>query len=141
MRFLIAKDQESAFSINHHTEMDLLPMEQLVRAHSPWHWLHYNKHLVLDPLPQVIRRGIHLTYMRDRDSYQALRGDQPKWQCAKVGLLNNLWTLNHSSLRAKAYAHRLIYDKGWHGGNQGKSDSPATHTQDKWFFFYKINST
>jgi hypothetical protein len=80
-------------------------MEQLVRTHSPWHCLHSNGHLDLDPHPQVIRRGINLTYMRDRDSYRAQRGEQPKWQYAKVGLLNDLWTLNHSSLRAKAYAH------------------------------------
>jgi hypothetical protein len=129
---LIAKNQESAFSVNHHTEMDLLPLEQLVRTHSSWHWLRANGHLVLEPLPQVIRRGTHLTYMRDRDSYRAHRGEQPKWQYAKVGLLNDLWKLNNSSLRAKAYAHRMVYDKGWHGGNRGKTAAPTTHTQEEW---------
>jgi len=70
--------------------------------------------------------------MRDRDSYRAQRGDQPKRQYAKVGLLNDLWTLNHSSLGAKAYAHRLVYDKEWHGGNRGKTEAPTTHTQEEW---------
>ena len=34
---LIAKNQETAFS-NDHLEMDLLPIEQLVRTSSPWYW-------------------------------------------------------------------------------------------------------
>ena len=128
---LIAKNQESAFS-HDHLEMDLFPIEQLVRSSSPWHWVHSNGHLALEPLLQLIRKGTHLTYMRDRDRYRAQRGDPPKWQYAKVGLLNDTWKLNHSSLRAKAYAHRLIYDKGWHGGNRGKAPTPATNTPEEW---------
>jgi len=128
---LIAKNQESAFSYDH-VEMDLLPIEQLVWSSSPWHWALSNGHLALEPLLQLIRKGTHLSYMRDRDRYQAQRGNPPKWQYAKVGLLNDTWKLNHSSLRAKAYAHRLIYDKGWHGRNRGKAPTSTTNTPEEW---------
>jgi len=36
---LIAKNLKSAFSYDH-LEMDLLPMEQLIRSSSEWHWAH-----------------------------------------------------------------------------------------------------
>jgi len=112
--------------------MELLPIEQLVRTHSPWHWIYFIGHIALESLHQIIRRGIQLTHLRDRDRFRAQRGDPPKWQYAKVGLLNDLWNLNHSSLRSEFYAHRLIYDKGWHGGNRGKTVAPITHTQEDW---------
>ena len=86
----IAKNQETAFS-NDHLEMELLPIEQLIRTSSTWHWAHSNGHLVLEPLLQLIRKGTHLIY-------RAQRGDPPKWQYAKVGLLNDAWRLNHSTL-------------------------------------------
>ena len=54
----IAKNQESAFSTNHHTEMNLVPMEQLVRTHSPWHWLHSNRIV----LSQIL---FHRSYPRE----------------------------------------------------------------------------
>jgi len=57
---LIAKNQESAFSYDH-LEMDLLPIEQTVRSSSPWHWVHSNCHLALEPLLQLIRKGTHLS--------------------------------------------------------------------------------
>ena len=26
----------------------------------------------------------------------------------------------------------MVYDKGWHGGNRGKTEAPTTHTQEEW---------
>jgi len=46
----IAKNQESAISVNHHFEIDLLLMEHLARTQSPWRWTHSNGHIVLEPL-------------------------------------------------------------------------------------------
>ena len=49
--------------------------------------------------------------MKDRDNFRAKREKPIKWQYAKVGLINGLWKPEKSSLKKKAYGHRLIYDK------------------------------
>ncbi len=63
--------------------------------------------------------------MEDSDKPRASRDEPLKWQYAKLGLLLPLWKM-------KAYSHRLIYDKGWHGGNRKKAAAPDTTTEEEW---------
>ena len=128
---LIAKNDDSYFS-NSHLEWSLLPVEQLVLTHSKWHWVNESGHLLLESLPKTLQKHIHLQYMRDRDDYRAKREQPIKWQYAKVGLINDLWKPEKSSLKKKAYGHRLIYDKGWHGGNRAKANAPEGQTVEEW---------
>ena len=128
---LIAKNDCNHFS-HIHMELPLLPLETIIRKHSQWHWIRESGHLLLDPLPKAIQSHIHLQYMKDRDKYRAARQKPIKWQYAKVGLIDPLWKPTKSSLKKKAYGHRLLYDKGWHGGNRSKSKPPATHTEEEW---------
>jgi hypothetical protein len=128
---LIAKNDSREYSRNH-LEWSLLPLERIVRSNSKWHWIQNTGHLLLDSLPKAIQAYTHLQYMKDRDEYRAKRELPIKWQSAKVGLINDLWKPAKSTLKAKAYAYRLTYDKGWHGGNRGKSAAPDTQTEEEW---------
>ena len=128
---LIAKNDILSFS-DTHMEWSLLPLEQIIRKHSKWHWLKKSGHLLLVSLPQALQTTTHLQYMMDRDDYRADRELPIKWQYAKVGLVNDLWKPNKASLKKLAYGYRLIYDKGWHGGNRSKAAPPPTHTAEEW---------
>jgi hypothetical protein len=69
--------------------------------------------------------------MRDRDGFRTQRDLPWKWQYAKVGLIDDLWKNRHT-LKSKAYSYRLIYDKGWHGGNRSKANTPDALTREEW---------
>jgi hypothetical protein len=128
---LLAKNDTSVFSDIHRT-IPIGEIESLVRRHSRWHWITDKGHLLLESLPKTLQNNIHPQYMRTRDNYRADRGLPIKWQYAKVGLINDLWKPEKASLRKRAFGYRLVYDKGWHGGNRGKAATPSTHTTEEW---------
>ena len=41
-----------------------------------------------------------------------------------MGMIEHVWHPNKLSLSKRASTHRIVYDKGWHGGNRAKSPSP-----------------
>jgi hypothetical protein len=96
----------------------------LIKAHHHWHWVTEDGHLSLEPLRQTLRRHTHLSYMSQRDGFRAKRGAPPKWQGAHMGMIEHVWHPNKLSLSMRASTHRIVYDKGWHGGNRAKSPSP-----------------
>ena len=62
--------------------------------------------------------------MIQRDAYRIERGDGIKWQYAHMGFIEDVWHPNKLSLLKRATVHRLIYDKGFHGGNRAKMKQP-----------------
>jgi len=128
---LLAKKVGATFA-DSQLEWPILPLEQIVRKHSRWHWIKTTGHILLDPLLKAIQSSTHYQYMTKRDGYRAARQQPIKWQCAKVGLVQPLWKPEKTSLLKRAYGHRLLYDKGWHGGNRGKAAPPLSHTAEEW---------
>jgi len=63
--------------------------------------------------------------MTQRDGYRAKRGAPSKWQGADMGMIEHIWHPNKHSLSKRASTHRIVYDKGWHGGNRAKASSSA----------------
>lgn len=47
-------------------------------------------------------------------------------------MIADVWQLSGLSLRQRATLNRLLYDKGWHGGNRAKAKCPDQHTQEEW---------
>ena len=56
----------------------------------------------------------------------------PKWQLAHMSFIEPVWHPNKLSLSKRASMHRLIYDKGWHGGNRRKSAPPTEIEVAQW---------
>ena len=67
-----------------------------------------------------------------RDAYRIDRGDGIKWQQAHMGLVDDVWHLNRLSLTKRATIHRLLYDKGHHGGNRAETTKPAEIEEAVW---------
>ena len=63
----------------------------------------------------------HRKYISTRDSYRIDRGAEFKWHNANYGLLVDVWQLSAQFFSKRASINRLIYNKGWHGGNQSKT--------------------
>jgi len=99
-------------------------LEDLIKAHHHWHWVTADGHLSLEPLRQTLRRQSHLSYMNQRDDYRAQRKSPPKWQGSNIEMIEHVWHPNKLSHSNRASTHRIVYDKGWLGGNRAKSLSP-----------------
>ena len=127
----IAKNNTLSFSA-HHIDWQIQPLEDLVKLHPSWHWIAEDNHLALEPLRYILRRQTHLSYMIRRDAYRIDRGDGIKWQQAHMGLVDDVWHLNRLSLTKRATIHRLLYDKGHHGGNRAKTTKPAEIEEAVW---------
>jgi len=60
------------------------------------------------------------------------RGQDEKWQDVHLGLIEDVWKTRKLKMGKKATINRLIWDKGWHGGNRAKSITPKHTTEEAW---------
>ena len=107
-------------------------LEEIVKRYSPWHWISTEKHILLEPILDILQRREHQQYLQNRDAIRINRGEGFKWHSAHYGLIADVWQLSGLSLRQRATLNRLLYDKGWHGGNRAKAKCPDQHTQEEW---------
>ena len=127
----IAKNNVLSFSA-HHIDWPIQPLEDLVKLHPSWHWIDKDDHLALESLRHILRRQTHWSYMTQRDAYRIERGDGIKWQYAHMGMIADVWHPSNLSLSKRASVHRLVYDKGHHGGNRAKITTPAELEEAAW---------
>ena len=59
-------------------------------------------------------------YLARRDEYRAERGDPPVWAGTKVAFAARQYQLKDNPRGELARRVRVIWDKGWHGGNKAK---------------------
>jgi hypothetical protein len=127
----IAKNNSCSFS-THHVEWPLQHLETLVKLFPSWHWVDREGHLALEPLRRILCRQTHFSYMIQRDDYRLKRGDGIKWQYAHMGLVEDIWHPARLPLSKRASVHRLLYDKGFHGGNRAKIRTPVDVDEEAW---------
>jgi exonuclease III len=107
-------------------------LETLAMNLSPWHWVSKDKHLLLEPVQQLIQNTTINAYLIDRDIYRVKRGQDEKWQDAHLGLIEDVWKTRKLKMGKQATINRLIWDKGWHGGNRAKATTPSHLAEDAW---------
>ena len=127
----ISKNNPHSFS-EHHVDWPIQPLEDLVKLYPSWQWIDKDDHISLEPLRHILRRQTHWSYIARRDAYRIDRGDGMKWQHAHMGLVEDIWHLSRLPLTKRAAVHRLLYDKGHHGGNRAKTMTPADIEEAVW---------
>jgi hypothetical protein len=127
----IAKNNVCSFS-THHVTWPFSYLETLVKLYPSWHWVDKDGHLALEPLRRILSRQTHFTYMTRRDEFRSKRGQGIKWQYAHMGLVDDTWHISRLSLSKRASIHRLLYDKGFHGGNRAKIKLPVEVEEENW---------
>jgi len=115
-----------------HLRWPVPELETMVMNLSPWHWISKDRHLLLEPLQQLIQNTTINAYLIDRDIYRVKRGQDEKWQDAHLGLIEDVWKTRKHKMGKQATINRLIWDKGWHGGNRAKSIIPNHTTEAAW---------
>ena len=72
----------------------------------------------------VMQETLHLHYLTERDAYRIERGELPKWEHdSTMEHAAIVFELSRSSPAEAAAKTRIMYDKGFHGGNRAKDDS------------------
>ena len=115
-----------------HISWPISSLEVLAMEQSPWHWISEDNHLLLEPLHSIFMRMEHQQYITSRDTFRIDRGQELKWSGAHYGFLSDVWKLPSLSLSKRASVNRLIYDKGWHGGNRAKAKCPSDKEREEW---------
>ena len=84
---------------------------------------------VCNPYPHVARTALH-QYLETREEYSAEIGRNSDWVDTSAAFAARCWKLRQRSLRSRAFALRIIWDKGLHGGNRskGSNHSPPLFT-------------
>ena len=71
-------------------------------------------------------------YLIDRDIYRVRRGLEEKWQEVHLGFIEDVWKTRKLRMGKLATMNRLLWDRGWHGGNRTKTTCPAGATEEEW---------
>ena len=73
-------------------------------------------------IPKDIRRRRQERYLSDRDGYRAKRGASPVWAGTRGAFAAAQYELTKVHRGELARRVRVIWDKGWHGGNIAKEE-------------------
>jgi hypothetical protein len=84
---------------------------------------------VCNPYPHLARSALN-QYLETREEYSAEIGRNSDWMDTSAAFAARCWKLRQRSLRSRAFALRIIWDKGLHGGNRSKgfNHSPSLFT-------------
>jgi hypothetical protein len=74
-----------------------------------------------NPYPHIAQAQLQ-QYLEARESYSAGLQRNRDWQRVSSSFAARCWRLNALSLKGRAAALRVIWDKGMHGGNRSKGD-------------------
>ena len=70
-----------------------------------------------------LQQSLWITYLSERDNYRRARGATPKWvDDSSMRHAASVYDLKIASESSAATKVRIIYDKGFHGGNRAKDD-------------------
>jgi hypothetical protein len=127
----LAKGDEDSWA-RKHLRWPIKDLENLVMAKSTWHWISSERHLLLEPMQQLIQTKILEVYLIDRDIFRVGRGLEEKWQDVHLGFIEDVWNTKKLKMGKMATVNRLIWDRGWHGGNRAKTICPAETTKEEW---------
>ena len=87
-----------------------------------WMWVDVNGTPIATSVLDTIRERRLEKYLADRDGYRAARGKPPIWVGTKPAFASLQYKLDKSHRGDMGRRVKIIWDKGWHGGNIGKSD-------------------
>jgi len=91
-----------------HLSWPIPELETLEMNYSHWHWISKDKHLLLEPLQQLIQYTTINAYFIDRDIYRVKRGQGEKWQDAHLGLIDDVWKTRKLKMGKQAIISRLF---------------------------------
>jgi hypothetical protein len=104
-----------------HRELGVTEILQGLAKDPLWMWVDVNGTPITASIPNTIREKRFEKYLFDRDGYRAMRGEPPIWDGTKAAFASLQFQLNKTSRGDRGRRVRIIWDKGWHGGNIAKS--------------------
>ena len=105
-----------------HKELSVTEILQALGKDPLWMWVDVNGTPITTSVPDTIRERRLEKYLADRDGYRAARGKPPIWVGTKPAFASLQYKLDKSHRGDMGRRVKIIWDKGWHGGNIGKSD-------------------
>ena len=80
----------------------------------------------------IIQATLHRQYLQERDAFREARGESPVWQLdSSMAHAALMYGLRKAPSNSASTIIRLIYDKGYHGGNRAKNKSLSTSDREQ----------
>ena len=95
-------------------------------AHIYWSVGGRHSRMTLSSVNTHLGRHSLQMYLQERVKYSESLGRFSDWINTSSALASRAWQLSRRSLTSRAFAMRIIWDKGYHGGNRSKG---AAYTQ------------
>jgi hypothetical protein len=103
-----------------HIEMSISEVLRTLVNEPMWMWVNSDGSPSTSSIPKDIREARLSKYLADRDTSRVKRGDEPKWIGTQVKFASVQYNLKGVGCGERARRVRIIWDKGWHGGNIAK---------------------
>jgi hypothetical protein len=107
--------------------LEVVDFKEAYRGHNSMaHWfLAGEEGPLLMPLGDLLSEVRRERYLVERDRLRGVAGRPPEWTELTIRYAAKVWrkmnlTSEFQGLAGTARSTRLIFDKGWHGGNEGK---------------------
>jgi hypothetical protein len=112
-----------------HTAVSVRDVLQAMAREPRWMWVDNMGTPITSSIPKDIRKKRFEKYLKDRDGYRAQRGAEPIWEGTKTEFSAIQYELTTQPRGEKARRVRVIWDKGWHGGNIAKGNCEEEETK------------
>ena len=121
-------DREESDLYGEHTTISVRDILQAMSKEPRWMWVDSTGIPITTSIPKDIRRRRQERYLSDRDGYRAKRGAPPVWAGTRGAFAAVQYELTKVHRGELARRVRVIWDKGWHGGNiaKGKCEEEDT---------------
>ena len=103
-----------------HITVSVREVLQAMATEPMWMWVDMHGTPITTSISTDIRTRRLEKYLVRRDEYRAERGDPPVWAGTKVAFAARQYQLEDNPRGELARRVRVIWDKGWHGGNKAK---------------------
>jgi hypothetical protein len=105
-----------------HTTISIRDVLKTMALEPMWMWVDMYGTPITTAIPADIRARRLEKYLKRRDEYRAERGAPPVWVGTKVTFAARQYQLKEAPRGEMARRGKVIWDKGWHGGNKAKGD-------------------
>ena len=112
-----------------HITISVSQVLQEIASEPRWMWVDTHGTPITPSIPKDIKVRRLEKYLKDRDGYRAQRGAPAIWENTKVAFATRQYELKDSARGERARRVRVIWDKGWHGGNRAKGDCEEEDTK------------
>ena len=118
---ILYKKKEGDWGTNRdHITVSVREVLQTMATEPMWVWVDMHGTPITTSISADIRTRRLEKYLARRDEYRTERGDPSVWAGTKVAFAARQYQLKDNPRGELTRRVRVIWDKGWHGGNKTK---------------------